>query len=622
MRGFFPGRIGLAARRVALELLLWLTAPCAFLAWYARYPHVTWTVVAPHLAVVLVPVLVTSVLRIFIVRLLGSRAARALSAFVLATTLLALWLYYAAVVAGLKAWGRVISYELVASYLDQAPAFAEALAIPLSAVVAALLLAYGLMMAAAFLYVRVVDWVAPMLSRFSEQSCATGAGLALVACILELAVFFAAPPVEKFEPVSLTLYPDLNRHNMQGRWISPQRAAMIDAAEDAERTRYVANPRANRHNVVVVVVDALRADRMGVYGYGRETTPNLSRLQRAGALDAVPQARASCGSSNCGITSLLASKFVHEFSERPFTLFEVLKRHGYRVDVMLSGDHTNFYGLKRIYEPHDSYFDGAVAGRSLDYKNDDRLLIDHASRLPRWDRQPVMLYFHLMSTHPIGKHYPQFQRYQPASPYMPSGRTDAEHAGNQYDNAVLQADGIIAELFDTLRARGYLDNTLVVITADHGEALGEHGAFGHPQSLDEEVLRIPLLFIASGFERRRLSRPGLVAAQVDIAPTILAELDMEAPRTWSGVPLQREPERDFTYFDEPGTAGIIDYRDAANVWKYRVDRRSHEEQAFNLSTDPQGDVDAIAQTSRALRRDWRARFAEHIAEPSERLPTD
>lgn len=605
--------------RIALELVLWLAVPCAFLAWYTRYAHVTWTVAAPHLAIVLVPVVAVAALRIFIVRLLGpGPAARALSAALLASTLLALCLYYAAVVVGLKSWGRVISAELITAYLDQAPALAEALAIPLSLVGAALALTFGLMALGSWFHLRALDWVGPMLARCREQSCAIGAGLALAVCVAELAVFHASPPVESFEPVSLTFFPDLNGRNVQGHWISPQRAAMIDAAEDAERKRYVAKPDAKRRNVVVIVVDALRADRMGVYGYGRDTTGNLSRLQRAGAVDAVPQARASCGSSSCGITSLLASKFIHEFSERPFTLFEVLKRHSYRIHLMLSGDHTNFYGLKRIYEPHDSYFDGGGAGRTLDHKNDDRLLVERSSGLPQWDGQPVMLYFHLMSIHPIGKRYRQHERYRPASPYMPSGRTDAERAGNHYDNGVLQADAIIAEVLDRLRELGYLDNTLVVITADHGEALGEHDGFGHPHQLDEGVLRIPLLFIASGYERRRLSRPGLAAAQVDIAPTILAELDIEVPRTWSGVPLQRESRRDFSYLAEPGIAGIIDHRDPANVWKYRVDRRSREEQAFNLSADPDGRFNAIAQTPAALKREWRARFAEHIAEPSER----
>ena len=597
--------------------------PCAFLAWYLRYPHIGWTAAAAHLAIVLVPVVGTGVLRIYIVRLLGpGPLARALSAALLAATLLILLTYYALVVAGLKTWGRVISYELIATYLDQASAFAEALAIPLPLVVAALGLSYLLMALAGWFYLRALDWVAPMLARYSERSCAIGTGLALLACAVELAAFFIAPPVESFEPVSLTFYPDLNRHNLQGTWIYPARAAMIDAADDAERKRYVANANPKRRNVIVIVVDALRPDRMGVYGYGRDTTPNLSRLHRAGAVEAVPQARASCGSSSCAIMSLLASKFSHEFSERPFTLFEVLKRHGYRVHLMLGGDHTNFYGLKRVYQPHDSYFDGAGAGRSLDYKNDDRMLVDRAALLAQWDGQPVMLYFHLMSIHPIGKRYPKFERYHPASPYMPSGRTDAERAGNHYDNGVLQTDGVIGELLDTLRARRYLDNTLVVVTADHGEALGERGGYGHPHHLDEEVLRIPLLFIAYGYERRALARPGLVAEQVDIAPTILAELEIEAPRTWSGAALHRASRRDFTYVAEPDTAAIIDHRDPAKVWKYRVDRRSRKEEAFNLSADPHARVNAIAQTPPALKRDWRARFAQHIAGPSERTPID
>ena len=570
-----------------------------------------------------VPALALAVLRIFAVRLLGAgQFTRALSAALLAAALLSMWVYYGAVVVGLKAWGRVISVELIATYLDQASAFAEALAIPLWLVAAGVMLAYAAMFAAAWFYLRALDWVAPLLARFSETSCAIGAGIALAACAAELALFFTAPPVDRFEPVSLTLYPDLDRRNFQGNFIYPMRAAAIDAADDAERKRYVASTGGKRRNVVLIVVDALRPDHMGVYGYARDTTPHLSELQRAGGLQALPPARASCGSSSCGIMSLLASRFVHEFSARPFTLFEVLKRHGYAVHLLLGGDHTHFYGLNRVYEPHDSYFDGSKAGRTLDYKNDDRLLVEHVAGLPRWDGQPAMLYFHLMSVHPIGKRYPQFDRYHPASPYMPSGRTDVTHAVNDYDNRVLQADAVIGEILNGLRARGYLDDALVVITADHGEALGEHGGFGHPQHLEEAVLRVPLVFIANGHERQKLAQPGVTAGQVDIAPTLLAELGIEAPHTWSGAPLQRPHKRDFAYAVEADTACIIDYRDPAKVWKYRIDRRSREEDAFDLTRDPLARVNVIGEASPALRHDWRAEFARTIAGPSELVRID
>ena len=138
-----------------------------------------------------------------------------------------------------------------------------------------------------------------------------------------------------------------------------QDIAAAAALEDAARAGYRPNPAAARRNVILIVVDALRPDHMGVNGYARDTTPNLSRLAKAGVVRNIGVAHASCSESSCGLLSLASSKYVHQFSSRPFTLQQVLVQHGYRIHLILGGDHTNFYGLKESYGKVDSYFDGS-----------------------------------------------------------------------------------------------------------------------------------------------------------------------------------------------------------------------------------------------------------------------
>jgi Sulfatase. len=98
---------------------------------------------------------------------------------------------------------------------------------------------------------------------------------------------------------------------------------------------------------------------MGLFGYQRDTTPNIARIAASATLRKAGIVHSSCADSSCGLLSLASSRFVHQFPARPFTLQEVLKRTGYRVHMILGGDHTNFYGLRKIYGAVDSYYDGA-----------------------------------------------------------------------------------------------------------------------------------------------------------------------------------------------------------------------------------------------------------------------
>jgi glucan phosphoethanolaminetransferase (alkaline phosphatase superfamily) len=592
---------------VVLELVLWLATPCAFLIWYTAEAQVQGSVVAPHLIVATVVWMAMGVLRLLIVGFIrNQRAAAWASSAVAAAFLMTVLVYYGVVVFGLRSWGRVISDDLITTYLAQAPAVADAVGLDLAAVVASAAMLYLVLVGVTWLHIRNFDWVRVLFRTRSEHSYAVVTGVALATVTIALGCFVAFGPGNASEPVSLTFFGALSVRNVQGTGFDRMRVARLDADQDAERLRYAPAAGARRKNVVLIVVDALRSDRMGVYGYSRDTTPHLDRLDRAGVLRTVPKVRAACASSACGITSLISSKYVHESSRKPFTLHEVLRLHGYRVRLVLGGDHTNFYELKDVYGAVDSYSDGA--GRRDGYMNDDRLVLDRAAELPRWDGQPVLLHFHLMSLHSAGKRHPAFQTFMPARPYMVPTLADGVSAGNYYDNGVLQADAFIHELLATLRSKGYLSDTLVVMTSDHGEALGERGVYGHPQALDDEVLRIPLVLMAEGYTPPRLPNAVVAASQVDIAPTILAELGIEQPRTWSGARLDRPIARPYIYMQQANTLGFIDGRDPANVWKYSIDRRTLKEQAFNVSVDPQARNNIISDAAASLRHDWRAEY--------------
>jgi len=287
----------------------------------------------------------------------------------------------------------------------------------------------------------------------------------------------------------------------------------------------------------------------------------------------------------------------------------VLRRNGYRVHTILAGDHTDFYALKRYYGPVDDWFDGSSAHAR--FMNDDQLLIDRTATLASWDGTPAMIQYHLMSVH-IMRKSDTHGEFQPSSNYMlqPSSDTGStsetlQTATNFYDNGVVTADGVIANLLGQLKQKGYLENALVVITADHGESLGEHGLFRHANSVREELLKVPVVFIAFGYSPARSITASPYPLQIDIAPTVLAELGIPQPATWDGRPMQDAGQRPVIYFEERAFAGLIDRREPGNVWKYWIDRDDGHEHAFNLINDPHEMYEMSAIPAGQLAR-WRS----------------
>jgi hypothetical protein len=100
---------------------------------------------------------------------------------------------------------------------------------------------------------------------------------------------------------------------------------------------------------------------------------------------------------------------------------------------------------------------------------------------------------------------------------------------NNYDNCIRQADGVIDDVLAALNQKGYLAHSVIVITADHGEGLGEHGVWGHGNDLHAEGIDIPLIILDTDLAA---SRSVPYATQLDIAPTIADTVGIPIPAQW------------------------------------------------------------------------------------------
>ncbi len=591
-----------------LELTLWLLPAALFLWAYLHWYAAPAAAVPGHLHYLGLLALALTGLRLLLWSLAPTaRIVRWLVTALMTLLFLALSAYYAIVLLGLHSWGRVVTWTLVGTYVRRWPDFAAALSIPPLLAGAVLL---GVPLVAVLLAARLperLDWARGLAARLARPIGAV-VGSALIA-IAWLAGYLLSIdlPGRDGEPFSLTFLSldstvRTQTHHNEG-------APALDQAELAERESFRVQPGARRHNVILLVSDALRADHMGVYGYRRPTTPYLSGLHAEGRLDRVDQYYAVCAESFCGLLGMARSKYVFQQSSRAFTLHEVLRRYGYRVGMILAGDHTNFYGLREAYGDLDFYYDGFMATGF--YANDDKLVLDYLTRLPAWDGRPTLLQFHLTSNHPLGRREPESLRWQPASNYAmasfighPNPDPDLDPAINYYDDGVLQCDDVVRRILERLEALGYLSDAVVVVTADHGEMLGEHGLYMHANDIYQGTLRIPLLLQRRGYASDTPIATGRIASQVDLAPTILHELGIPPPSTWTGTALQEPVRRDFIFVQQRAHIGLIDLRDPARPLKYWRDIREGDQHLYDILADPVEAHDLIGQATPEQLSEW------------------
>src|SRR5437867_685845 len=291
-------------------------------------------------------------------------------------------------------------------------------------------------------------------------------------------------------------------------------------------------------NVLLVTIDTLRADRVGP-----RLTPALDRLASGGVR--FTQAHAHAPMTLPAHTSIFTglappSHGVHNNGSTALpsstpTLATMLREAGYRTGAFVGAFVLDArFGLSRGFDVYDDRVGSdtgpvtfAFAERTADRvtalagdwilsqsdrpATDDRRLTDE--RLTTGDRRlSWFCWIHLFDPH---------------APY----RAPEQRSADPYDNEVAFTDAQLGRLFDRLRAAGQLDSTLIVVLADHGESLGEHGEATHGLFAYEATLHVPMLIAGPSI------RPGVIgvaAAQADIVPTILELLGIAQPARVDG----------------------------------------------------------------------------------------
>ncbi|MCP3960108.1 MAG: sulfatase [bacterium] len=313
-------------------------------------------------------------------------------------------------------------------------------------------------------------------------------------------------------------------------------------------------------NVILISIDTLRADHLGCYGYARETSPRIDRLAAESVLFelAIAQAPSTLPSHASMFSSLWPAHHGAYFMRREalppsvLTLAEVLRENGYRTAAFTGGGQmAPEFGLDQGFDLYEVL--GATADTGQTVKRAAEWLAEGG--------EPFFLFVHTYEVH---------------HPYTPRGDLLARFAGDYrgdlgsriskellleinagerrideddlayiaaaYDAEIFSMDAAVGRLLDILRERGLYDDSILVLTSDHGEELGEHGTVGwHSHTLYDELLKVPLIIKLPG-SRHAGARVGAQVRSIDISPTILELLHLGPRAEFEGVGLESRME--------------------------------------------------------------------------------
>jgi choline-sulfatase len=366
-------------------------------------------------------------------------------------------------------------------------------------------------------------------------------------------------------------------------------------------------------NVILITTDSLRSDHLGYMGYERDTSPYLDTIAKEGVVFTKHYAQSSFTPPS--LASIMTSQYVaehgliewNELSDDKLTISEILKDNGYQTIAFNAGPHLNWVnldqGFKFNYVGSKHRAGRLMNKRVLDWLEKDR-------------RGKYFMWIHYFDAH---------RPYKPRTPYRDmytggyekvkdpqrefknpitlfkkvwSGKrrlTDAEeeYLISLYDGGISFQDTQIGSLISKMKTMGALENTIIIITADHGENLNEHKTqpnyfFSHDPTLYDQVTRVPLIFWADDLPKG--IKTDTYTQSIDIAPTILEMLEIKNNnlpfRGKSLIPLffgRTMPERDvFSQCEGWENKRMV----ISDGYKYILDLNNNQEELFHLSEDP------------------------------------
>lgn len=369
-------------------------------------------------------------------------------------------------------------------------------------------------------------------------------------------------------------------------------------------------------NLLLISLDTVRADHLGIYGARDASTPNLDRLGREGAYftaasSAVPLTLPSHATLMTGLLPPHHGLRLNGFGQLPAsqtTLAETFAEAGFDTAAFVGAfvlDHR--FGLDQGFSHYDDAIDRSRDGSSprLESERPAGVVVDRAlawlkgrSAAPASPTRPFFLFVHLYDAH---------------APYLPPEPWRERFATSPYAGEIAYVDQQVGRLLAELEQSGELDRTLVVALADHGESLGEHGEETHGLLLYEKALHVPLLMRAPG----RIPAGRVVTTEVglvDLAPTLAPLLGLSfpapaAPGSGRDLGPLLAPQPEDTALADRILYAETEYPASFGWSPLAASRKNHlklilspRPELFDLAKDPGETVDRKEEERRSLRQ--------------------
>ena len=378
------------------------------------------------------------------------------------------------------------------------------------------------------------------------------------------------------------------------------------------------------HNLLLITIDTLRADRLGSYGHQRAQTPHLDRLANEGVrfescYTPVPltlPAHSTLFTGRYPFATQVRKNGLHFLDESETTLAELFQDAGVTTSATLGAYVlTSKFGLDQGFDVYEDSLRMSDLFRFFSSIRADEVY----ERFSRW-----------LHAHANDRFFSWVHFYDPHLPYEPPEPYSERFRDQPYDGEIAFVDSQIGRILEDLEALELLDNTLIVVTSDHGEAFREHVEEGHGLLCYEQTLRVPLIFFAPG----RLPAGQVLTRRVslvDLMPTLVELFGLEPPgdlqgRSLVGLLLGQEddPRAPGIYFES--LAGVEEKGWAPRVGLIAEDHKLikvPEPELYDLAEDP-GETANLFDQRTDLARRLNSQLAEMLlrvegdSEPAER----
>ena len=372
-----------------------------------------------------------------------------------------------------------------------------------------------------------------------------------------------------------------------------------------------------RPNIAIVSVDTLRADHLGLYGYGRPTSPGIDRWSQGAlvyetAMSTASETAPSFASLHTGrLPASHGLRTNHEqIDSGNWTLARILKQAGYESAAFVSSFVLTSENcrLDLGFDLYDETLDAMEINR-----NDRPIRLAPAlhGAVESWlsRRQaggpPWFLWVHAIDPHGPYTPLPEFKgtfrseggptlSREMIQDYQWLGTLDYDDYVDGYDDEILQADAYLTKIIDRIEGMPDPDGTILIFVADHGEAFGEHGKyFQHGRSVHVEEIHVPL--IIKDLRSPRSARIAQPVSLVDVAPTILALLGIEPGLPMDGMTLDARVARGDPIVSgwKPGEIMALQ-----GTWKAMAKYRDPNDgrlEVYDLASDP-GEIHPLSRT--------------------------